>query len=156
MRPPLPYDQRRMAKECGRWLSERNFNVAATVTLCQAKRYEAGRGIGWRGGDAILYEGVYTSLINRLSRAVYGRRAYASGSRLANAGGLEGDRGIVAHHFHISLERPDWMPFDKFKLLVEETWLQSPWVKPDLKVEEIHGAWDYYITKEGPDALLLA
>jgi len=156
MKPSLPYDQRRIAKACGQWLSQQDFNVAATVTLCQGKRYEADHGNGWRSGDRILYEGLYKSLLNRLSRAVYGRRAYESGSRLANAGAIEGDGAIVSHHLHISLERPEWMPFDKFRLLIEDTWRQSPWVKPDLKVEEIHGCWAYYITKEGPGALLLA
>lgn len=156
MRPPRPYYQQRLARECGQWLSEQGFNVAATVTLCQARSYASDSGRVPRSGDSISYGGLYAGLINRLSKALYGRRAYEGGSRIRNGGGLEGDGETVAHHFHIFLERPEWIPFDEFKLLIEKTWLQSPWVKTDLDVQEIHGAWVYYSTKEGPDALLLA
>lgn len=156
MRPPRPYQQQRLARICGQWLSEQNFNVAATVTLCQGRSYAAESQRMWRSGDAVFYDGLYSGLINRLSKALYGRRAYENGARVANGCGLEGDGEIVARHLHIFLERPEWKPLDEFKMLIERTWLQSPWVKPDLKVEEIHDAWVYYSTKEGPDALLLA
>lgn len=122
--------------------------MAATVTLCQGRNYASDLGPVPRSGDSISYCGIYTGLINRLSKALYGRRAYECGSRIRHFGTLEGDRTTVAHHFHISLERPEWKPFDEFKLLIEDTWRQSPWVKPDLDVREIHGAWVYYIPKK--------
>ncbi len=145
-----------MARDCGKWLSEQSFNVAATVTLSQSVSYENAAGKTWVKGDPIIYGGVYTGLINRLSRGLYGRRFCEAGNQIPNGGSIEGDGKIVAFHFHVFLKRPDWKPFDEFKALIEETWLASPWVKTDLDIQEIHGGWVHYSTKEGPDALLLA
>lgn len=156
MRAPVPYQQKRIARECGKWLSEQSFNVAATVTLCQAVSYKTAAGTTWVRGDPVTYGGIYSGLIKRLSKELYGRRSTERGKLVPNGGSIEGDGKIVAYHFHVFMKRPDWKPFDEFKQLVEQTWLQSPWVKTDLQVEEIHGGWVHYSTKEGPDVLLLA
>jgi hypothetical protein len=60
------------------------------------------------------------------------------------------------YHLHMALQRPVWMPYDDFKAAILATWFQSPWAKPDIKIEEIEGDWVGYCFKKGPEALLFA
>lgn len=62
----------------------------------------------------------------------------------------------MAYHLHMAMQKPDWMPFHEFKEAVLATWVQSPWAKPDIKIEEIEGDWVGYCFKKGPEALLFA
>jgi hypothetical protein len=130
--------------------------TAVTVTLNQSRSYETPRGKVWRRGDIILFEGVLEGLMKRLAQQVYGRRATEKhGLKLIGAGIVEGNGTSKAFHIHACLRRPDHLTPEQFNRCIIQSWSESPWLKPDLDVQEINGGWCWYMTKEGPDGLAL-
>jgi hypothetical protein len=156
MQPPIPHHQWKLRSVYAKLLNERVApNIAVTVTLCQGRSYENAKGRSWRDGEPILFEELLRDLVRRLSKTIYGSRAYAKyGKRIAAGGVVEGDEDIQDYHLHAHLRRPDWMTFEKFERAIKHVWLQSPWLKADLDVQEIHGKWVWYTTKRGPEHLI--
>jgi hypothetical protein len=132
-------------------------NVAVTATLAQSISYEAPRGKGWQRGNPICFEGEYHRFVRSLSREVYGQSLYRrTKKRVPNCASVEGDGVIMPYHLHMALQRPSWMTVKDFNSAILMTWFQSPWAKPDIRIEEIAGDWVGYCFKKGPEALLFA
>lgn len=155
---PTPSHDWRIRKAYRTWFSDAyQPNVAVTATLAQSISYDADSGKGWQRGDPIRFEGEYHRFIRSLSRAVYGKSTYRrTKKRLPNCASVEGDGVIMAYHLHMALQRPSWMTVESFTAAIVTTWIQSPWAKGDIRVEEIVGDWVGYCVKRGPEALLFA
>lgn len=153
-----PYSDCRIRKAYSTWF--RNAyqpNVAVTATLAQSMSYEAPKGKGWRRGDPICFGDEYSRFIRALSQRVYGTSTYRrTKKRLPNCASVEGDGVLMPYHLHMALQRPSWMPAEAFRSAVMDTWSQSPWAKPDVRIEDIEGDWVGYCFKKGPEALLFA
>jgi hypothetical protein len=151
----IPYESWKLRSEYARHLDTViKPNVAVTATLCQSRSYENDRGSTWMPGEPIAYEGILTGLTNRLSAVVLGNAYRRYGKRLRVAGSLEGDGVGQAFHLHVCIHRPDGQDPAKFAGQLRTVWAESPWLKQDLDVQEIHGNWVWYTTKRGPEALL--
>ena len=136
--------------------SELQPNVAVTATLNQSRSYDGPRGLSWKRGDPILYEGVLAGLITRLSKSAYGRSAVAKhGKRIAAGGAIEGDGFGQAYHAHLLIRRPDHLSVVEFDEMLRSEFLRSPWLKPDLDVQQITGNWVGYVHKGNPETFMV-
>lgn len=155
MKFPIQHYQWQLRHEYARHLDAMiKPNVAVTATLCQSRSYENTLGKTWIKGDPILYEGILTGLVSRLSEKVLGNAHKRFGKRIKAGGAVEGDGVIEAYHLHVFLHRPATISAEKFEIAIRNAWQQSPWLKPDLHIEEIHGNWVWYSVKRGPETLL--
>ena len=131
-------------------------NVAVTATLCLSRSYDGPHGLTWKKGDPLLYEGVLAGLITRLSREVFGRSAVAKhGKRIAAAGAIEGDGLNKNYHAHLLIRRPDHLSPAEFDTLLRDEFKRSPWLKPDLDVDQIEGRWVEYVHKGNPETFMV-
>lgn len=149
----LPF--RRLRAGYAAWIETFNPNTIVTLTLNQAARSEGPSGPVWQRGDAITYEGVFKSLVKRISRELYGRKRTDRGARLPCVGVVEGGGVEKAFHIHFVARRPAEVSVDDFRQLLVSVCAANGWVKSDIDVQERTGRFVDYMLKEGFDALLL-
>jgi hypothetical protein len=130
-------------------------NVAVTATLCQGRSFHSQLGQSWRQGDPISFEGILAGLITRLSKRMLGRRTVEKyGKRIAAGGVIEGNGVDQAYHAHLFLRKPDHVDMMEFDAAIREVFSQSDWLKADLDVQEIEGAWVRYCHKRNFDTFM--
>lgn len=130
-------------------------NIAITATLYQTRSYDSPTGLIWRRGKPLLYEGVFAGLMKRLNRAVFGRSAARHGKRIFAGGAIEGDGLNEHYHAHLYMRCPEHLSTIEFDTVLRRVMLQSPWLKPNLKVEEIYGDWVGYVHKRNPENYMI-
>jgi hypothetical protein len=131
-------------------------NVAVTAGLSPSRPYDGPNGLAWRKGDPLFYEGVFVGLITRLSKKVFSRSAIKRhGRRVKAAGAIEGD-GLNQHfHAHLLIRRPDHLSPDEFEEKLRAEFKCSPWLKPDIKIEQIESNWVEYVHKGNPETFMV-
>lgn len=156
MRNSAPILTRDLRNEYARFLKETiQPNVAVTATLNQTRSYDSPTSLNWRSGDPLFYEGVFVGLMKRLNRAVFGRSAARHGKRIDAAGAIEGDGLNEHYHAHLYMRCPEHLSTIEFDTVLRRVMLQSPWLKPNLKVEEIYGGWVGYVHKRNPENYMI-
>jgi len=158
------------------WINDNiNPNVYAVLTLRDKIIVDHGSARSIAFGSFDRYRNCADCLMKRLSKEIYGKKAYRRfKTRVPSVVTLEGNgdgifldphhadfkkfsdsgKNPVRYHLNIIMERPDWIPFDGFRSKLVELWKKDVWAMPDVYVEEVTGDCVGYALKEGPETLL--
>lgn len=145
------------AKELtGRWLQAKvRPNVAATITLLQARRVKNSDMEVWVRGDEYEYEWAFRKIVHGLSSQYYGKAYRRHRKLIPSFVTLEGDGVVKRKHLHAGFRCPDHVDPNEFIGSVYYWALRSPWVMNDVQVRLITSRWSRYSSKDGSEALLI-
>jgi hypothetical protein len=127
-------------------------NTFITLTIKQGIYDRFG---AYMPGSSDVYDRVIRSLLSRVHRRLYGKRAWRRRRhQLPNLTVLEkGKDG--RWHIHSCLKRPAHVTIEELIDIVEECWSVSDWYMPRYEIEEYRGGGVSYILKDGQDAILV-
>lgn len=137
-------------KEFINLFTERKISNPVALTLSLKQRVESSllRGQYEDKIDSINISKNTRHFLNRLNQRLYGKGFTKYNKRLSVISVIEGNN-FIRMHVHMVIERPERIDFEKYKLLINETWLKTRYGYNDNKILPIHDykGWINYMLK---------
>ena len=136
-----------------KWVQELCLDTEVALTVTFRDFVEKLEGQSKR----LACEKVLVHLINRLNRAAFGHGVRRRGQQLTVVTVIEGEASNKRLHAHLAIARPPRSDLDSWitRIVVEARRCHQ--IHREIEAKQITTAeWAQYLTKEGPDALVLS